>query len=65
MLFLLILLAGGCNGVIYQKQTDSGQTSRVIINKDDGWDSLNITPRDYNQKDQSDYGLMLKNEYTF
>ena len=46
-LALLFLLAGGCNGVIYQKQADNGQTQRVVIDKGEGWDSYNITPRDY------------------
>jgi len=66
-LALLAVLAGGCNGVIYQKQADNGQTERLIIDKGgEGWDSYNITTRDYSQKDnQGGYCIMLRNERTF
>ncbi|MGC2433127.1 MAG: hypothetical protein WA433_05025 [Desulfobaccales bacterium] len=66
-LALLSVLAGGCNGVIYQKQRDNGQTERVIIDQGGGWDSYNITPRYYSQnpKDLSDFCIMLRNERTF
>lgn len=66
-LALLILLVGGCNGVLYEKQQDNGQVERLCIQQDNGWDDLNITPRYWNQspKDLSDYGIMLKNEHTF
>ncbi len=63
---VLIVLAGGCNGVIYQKQADNGQTQRVVIDKGEGWDSYNITPRDYGEKDnKGGYSLMLRDEYSF
>jgi hypothetical protein len=66
-LAFLILLLGGCNGVLYEKQQADGQTNRLILNKDNGWDSYDITPRYYSQnpKDTSDFGLVLKNEHTF
>jgi hypothetical protein len=66
-LALLTLLVGGCNGVLFEKQKDNGGVSRLCINQDDGWDSLNITPRYWspNPKDQSSYSIMLKNEQTF
>jgi hypothetical protein len=65
-LALLTVLAGGCNGVIYQKQAYNGQTERLIIDKGVGWDEYNITPRFYSQKDdQGGYCIMLRNEHTF
>ncbi|MGA8572925.1 MAG: hypothetical protein ACLP7A_08145 [Desulfobaccales bacterium] len=63
---VLIVLGGGCNGVIYQKQADNGQTERVIIDKGEGWDSYNITPRYYSDKDdQGGYSIMVRDEHTF
>jgi len=66
-LALLILLVGGCNGVLYEKQKDNGGVERLCINQDAGWDSYNITPRYWSQnpKDQSSYSIMLRNEQTF
>jgi hypothetical protein len=66
-LALLSLLVAGCNGVLYEKQKENGGVSRLCINQDDGWDSLNIIPRYWSQnpKDQSSYSIMLKNEQTF
>jgi hypothetical protein len=66
-LALLILLVGGCNGVLYEKQKDNGQVERLLIDQDGGWDSYNIHPRYYSQnpKDLSDFSIMLKNERTF
>ncbi len=66
-LALLILLVGGCNGVLYEKQKDNGGVQRWIIDQGGGWDSLNITPRYYSQnpKDLSDFSIMLRNEQTF
>lgn len=66
-LALLILLVGGCNGVLYERQKDNGRVERLCIQQDDGWDSLNIIPRYWNQnpKDLSSYSIMLKNEHTF
>ena len=66
-LALLILLVGGCNGVLYEKQKENGQVQRWIIDQGEGWDSLNITPRYYSQnpKDLSDFCIMLRNEQTF
>jgi len=66
-LALLILLVGGCNAVLYEKQKDNGQVQRLRIEQDGGWDSYNITPRYYSQnpKDMNDFSIMLKNEQTF
>ena len=66
-LALLILLVGGCNGVLYEKQKDNGQVQRLRIEQDGGWGSYNITPRYYSQnpKDMNDFSIMLRNEQTF
>ncbi len=66
-LALLILLVGGCNGVLYEKQKDNGQVTRLRIDQGGGWDSYNITPRYYSQnpKDLDDFSIMLRNEQTF
>jgi hypothetical protein len=66
-LALLILVVGGCNGVLYEKQKENGQVERLLIDQDGGWDSYDIHPRYYSQnpKDLSDFSIMLKNERTF
>jgi hypothetical protein len=66
-LALLILLVGGCNGVLYEKQKDNGQVERLCIDQGETWDSYNITPRYYSQnpKDLNDMSIMLRTERTF
>jgi len=65
---LLILLVGGCNGVLYdEKKKDNGQVERLRIDQGESWDSYNITPRYYSQnpKDLDNFSIMLRNEQTF
>jgi hypothetical protein len=66
-LALLILLVGGCNGVLYEEQKDGGQVERLRIDQGESWDSYNITPRYYSQnpKDLDNFSIMLRNEHTF
>jgi hypothetical protein len=66
-LALLILLVGGCNGVLYEKQKDSGEVTRLRIDQGESWDSYDITPRYYSQnpKDLDNFSIMLRNEQTF
>ncbi len=66
-LALLILLVGGCNGVLYEKQSDNGVVQRLCIDQGQTWGSYNITPRFYSQnpKDMNEMSIMLRTERTF
>jgi len=66
-LALLILLVGGCNGVLYEKQKDNGQVERLCMDQGETWGSYKITPRYSSQIPTilNDLCIMLRTEQTF
>jgi hypothetical protein len=67
LVMVVLFFAGGCNGVLYQKQDPNGRTERLRLDGGEDWGDYDITPRYYSQKrkDQDGYYMMLKSERTF
>jgi hypothetical protein len=60
LIVLVVLLVGGCVGIVAQTKTDSGQTETLRVVSGSKWSSW-----DRNPTKEDDSCIMLKKESTF
>jgi hypothetical protein len=62
---LLLLWAGGCSGVLVEKQHNDGRVDRVVIDGGEGWDTYETRSRYPQSKTKDEYSIVIKKEATF
>jgi hypothetical protein len=64
-LTLILLLGGGCSGVLFEKQHEDGRVSRLKIDGGEGWSEYDDKPRYPQSKTKDEYYIVIKKEATF